>query len=106
MTRDAAVRSLHALFDRYGEAEIRATMERLFAGFQAAEDATNLQEASGKVVVIFDPETGRRSTHGPFGKEGGAAEVWAAAHEANWNASNQGDGPDLVYTVELLFEPT
>ncbi len=106
MSRDAAVRSLHALFDRYGAAEVRATMERLFAGFQAAEDATNYQEASGKAVSIFDPETGRRSLHGPFPKEGNFAEVWAAAHEANWNAANKGDGPDLVYTVELLFEPT
>ena len=106
MSRDAAVRGLHALFDRYGEAEVRATMEHLFTRFAAAEDAANFKEASGKVVVIFDPETGRRSVHGPFGKEGGEAEVWAAAHEANWNASNQGDGPDLVYTVELLFEPT
>lgn len=95
-----------ALLERFGRARVQTAFEELMGDVKAMMDLGDWQQATALVVVQHDPETGRRSIHGPFPKGTGAAMDWAKATKENWERANQGDGPEIVFTVELLFEPT
>lgn len=98
--------AIQTIFDRFGRSEVKAAFEELMGAVKTMMDLSDWQQATALVVVQFDPETGRRSIHGPFPKGTGAAMDWAKATKENWERANQGDGPEIVFTVELLFEPT
>lgn len=83
--------------------EVIAVFNTFLDKMAAMEAQVDYVEASGKVVVQFDPETGRRTIHGPFPKETALAEGWAASTKAVWEKANGSDGPPIEFTVELLF---
>ena len=70
---------------------------------QAQAAQHDLADASGFLVVVFDPELGRRTSYGPY------VDVMQAMADSDrlLTSLNSGDDEDVPFqvSVELLFPP-
>lgn len=79
-------------------------MQELLTDMYRMMARADVREATGLLVVIYDPETDKRRYLGPFPKdEVERAVTYAERTQTMLNAD--GDGPAIVCTVELLFPP-
>lgn len=82
----------------------KAAMEELLTDMYRMMAKADVREASGLLVVIYDPETDKRRYLGPFPKQD-VEQAMAYAERTQTMLNADGDGAAIVCTVELLFSP-
>lgn len=80
----------------------KGAMEELLRDMYRMMARADVREATGLVVVIYDPEVDSRR-YIAFPKDLDRARAYAERTQTMLNAD--GDGPAIVCTVELLFSP-